>query len=219
MKPSPKFLLIDFENVSKIGAHAPVENLKVKIFLGAQSKIKADFLNKILEMGDHVELIRINGNGPNALDFHIAYYLGILTARHEGSEFRILSKDTGFDPLVAHLHGLGFIIVRVESFGEEKSKVAASKTPAVALKATEKSKKPAAPVKKPASQNKNPFVACEEALLRAPMDKRPKTRIRLKGFLSSRVKESVAMDFQVLIVHLEKQGLIKDEDGKIRYLK
>ncbi len=220
MKSAPKFLLVDFENVSKIGAHAPVENLKIKIFLGAQSKVKADFLNKILEMSDHVELIRITGNGPNALDFHIAYYLGILTTQHEGAELRILSKDKGFDPLVEHLKGRGFVIARVESLGEEKPKNPARKAIAAPAPRVSEREKKAAPVsRQPVAAGKNAFAACEEALSNIDVARRPKTRARLLGFLSSRVKAVVALDPQAVITHLEKQGLIRDENGKISYLK
>ncbi|MCA1602491.1 MAG: hypothetical protein LC776_12880 [Acidobacteria bacterium] len=43
------------------------------------------------------------GNGTNALDFHIAYYVGRLAAGYPDAYFHIISKDTGFDPLIKHL--------------------------------------------------------------------------------------------------------------------
>jgi len=43
------------------------------------------------------------GSGPNALDFHIAFYIGQLSSAEPDAYFHIISKDTGFDPLVAHL--------------------------------------------------------------------------------------------------------------------
>ena len=39
------------------------------------------------------------------LDFHIAYYLGDLAVKEPDADFYILSKDTGFDPLIEHLEG------------------------------------------------------------------------------------------------------------------
>ena len=45
----------------------------------------------------------MSGNGPNALDFHIAYYIGRLATSNTNCFFHIISKDTGFDPLIAHL--------------------------------------------------------------------------------------------------------------------
>jgi hypothetical protein len=47
--------------------------------------------------------VKISGNGSNALDFHIAYYIGSLAASDANGYFHIISKDTGFDPLVQHL--------------------------------------------------------------------------------------------------------------------
>ena len=41
--------------------------------------------------------------GRNALDFHIAYYIGRLVAEDPNAYFHIISKDKGFDPLIEHL--------------------------------------------------------------------------------------------------------------------
>ena len=45
----------------------------------------------------------MSGHGPDALDFHIAYYIGRLSAAHPDAYFHIISKDKGFDPLIKHL--------------------------------------------------------------------------------------------------------------------
>ncbi|MBX3702350.1 MAG: hypothetical protein KF822_01080, partial [Steroidobacteraceae bacterium] len=58
-------------------------------------------------LGLSIEWIRIEGNGPNALDFHIASYLGESLARTPQAEFLVVSRDTGFDPLLRHLNGRG----------------------------------------------------------------------------------------------------------------
>lgn len=50
-----------------------------------------------------MEWIQINGSGKNALDFHITFMLGRLTERDPTAVFHIISKDTGFDPLVSYL--------------------------------------------------------------------------------------------------------------------
>ena len=68
-------------------------------------------------------------------------------------------------------------------------------------------------------ENKNVFAACEEALVNLDAARRPKTPARLLGYLSSRVKAAATIDPRTLIAHLEKQGLIREENGKIRYLK
>lgn len=48
-------------------------------------------------------VIKLSGNGSNALDFHIAFYLGVLAVRDSAAYFHIISKDTGYDPLIRHL--------------------------------------------------------------------------------------------------------------------
>ena len=52
-------------------------------------------------------MVRIEGNGRNALDFHIACHLGEGICKYPKAEFVILSNDKGFDPLVRHLVARG----------------------------------------------------------------------------------------------------------------
>ena len=47
--------------------------------------------------------MKIGGNGKNALDFYLAFYVGDLAAKDPEAGFHILSDDTGFDPLIKHL--------------------------------------------------------------------------------------------------------------------
>ena len=54
-------------------------------------------------LGGNGSYVRISGNGPNALDFHIAFYIGKLSAENPDAYFHIISKDKGFDPLIKHL--------------------------------------------------------------------------------------------------------------------
>ena len=55
-------------------------------------------------LGEQASYIEIEGSGPNALDFHIAYYLGELAAKELNAQFHVISKDRGFDPLIRHLN-------------------------------------------------------------------------------------------------------------------
>lgn len=54
-------------------------------------------------MGGRAEYVKISGVGPNALDFHIAYYIGRLSSSDPDAFFHIISRDSGFDPLIQHL--------------------------------------------------------------------------------------------------------------------
>jgi len=100
------FVLVDFENIQPkdIGLlnGGP---FKIKVFLGAsQGKIPVETARVLQKFGPDAEYITIDGNGRNALDFHIAYYMGRLAAEYPDSHFYVVSKDKGFDPLIKHLN-------------------------------------------------------------------------------------------------------------------
>ena len=69
-------------------------------------------------MGSNAEYIKISGTGPNALDFHIAFYIGQLAAREPEAYFHIVSKDTGFDPLISHLKTRKLRALRVKKVSD-----------------------------------------------------------------------------------------------------
>jgi PIN domain-containing protein len=99
------YVLIDFENVQPDSLerldHA---HFKLFVFVGAhQGKLPLKFVASLQRLGDRAEYIQISGNGPDALDFHIAYYIGQLAAAEPAAYFHIISKDAGFDPLIQHL--------------------------------------------------------------------------------------------------------------------
>ncbi len=99
------YILIDFENVQPKSLEALGKgHCKILMFVGAsQTKLPFDTVSSIQQLGTHAEYVKISGNGPNALDFHIAFYIGHLAATEPNAEFLIISKDTGFDPLIQHL--------------------------------------------------------------------------------------------------------------------
>ena len=108
------YILIDYENVQPrtldiLRAH-PV---KVLVFVGAnQAKVPLVLASSLQALGSDAEYVQIGGNGSNALDFHIAFYIGQLAERDPDAYFHIISKDTGFDPLIKHLKGRGILAQR-----------------------------------------------------------------------------------------------------------
>lgn len=66
-------------------------------------KISFDLAVAMQSLGSTAEYIKIDGDGPNALDFHIAFYIGQISAVDNNCYFHIISKDSGFDPLIRHL--------------------------------------------------------------------------------------------------------------------
>jgi hypothetical protein len=110
-------VLIDFENTQpKELASLNGARYKIKVFLGAhQTKIPLPMARALQALGPNAEYIQINGSGNNAVDFHIAYYIGRLAATAPGAQFHVISEDTGFDPLLKHLKEQGISCQRLTS--------------------------------------------------------------------------------------------------------
>jgi hypothetical protein len=74
------YVLIDYENVQPADlAILDQEHFKILLFVGAnQTKIGFEIVSVLQHMGSRAEYIKISGNGPYALDFHIAFYIGQL---------------------------------------------------------------------------------------------------------------------------------------------
>ena len=131
------YVLIDYENVNAGNLNLLAEGshtFEVLIFIGPlQTKIPVDLAIQIngLEVAKYVKVSR---QGKNALDFHIAYYVGRLSERGPKAYFHIVSQDKGFDPLIEHLRGegqrcyrvddvSGLLPLRVPLSGDEKKRI------------------------------------------------------------------------------------------------
>lgn len=101
------FVLVDFENVQPTDLALPKDGpFKVKVFLGPnQSKVPITLAAALQPFGGDAEYVVLETAGKNALDFHIAYYIGALSSEDPAAYFHIISKDSGFDPLIKHLKG------------------------------------------------------------------------------------------------------------------
>jgi PIN domain len=109
-------LLIDFENVRDMSLASLPPDYRVLIFVGrSQNSIPFDVTREAQQLGNRLEWIKIEGDGRNNLDFHLAFHLGQLSAKHRDAEFLVLSKDKGFDPVIRHAAGTGLRCSRVES--------------------------------------------------------------------------------------------------------
>ena len=99
------FVLIDSENVKpEFIEKLKHEHFRVVVFVGANLKrLSFPIVNAIQSLGSRGSYVQISSNGPSALDFHIAYYIGKFSAADPDAYFHIISEDKGFDPLVKHL--------------------------------------------------------------------------------------------------------------------
>ena len=114
------YILIDFENVHPKNLELVTKHpFKVFVFVGAsQTKVPFDLADSMQLLGNSAKYIKIAGNGQNALDFHIAYYIGELAGKDPEAHFHIISKDKGFDPLIKHLKGRKIKIMRETDLAE-----------------------------------------------------------------------------------------------------
>lgn len=149
---SKPYVLIDFENVQpKALDRLQPGAVRIKVFLGQhQTRLMLELVQALQPFGADAEYIAIQGNGPDAVDFHIAFYIGRLAAAEPGASFTIVSKDKGFDPLVRHLVGIGIQCQRVPEI--EGSPVVAKPAAKKAAKAVQKAVPKVAAKKAPAKQ-------------------------------------------------------------------
>lgn len=113
-------VLIDFENVQPKNLSLLVgKGYRVHVFVGEnQTKLPFDLVSAMQELGDAGRYVKIAGNGRNALDFHIAFALGELVHEDPQGYFHVISRDTGFDPLIKHLRARGFEAHREQDLAE-----------------------------------------------------------------------------------------------------
>lgn len=114
------YILIDLENVQPKNLNILLDHpFKIYVFVGEnQNKIPFDLAETMQSFGENAKYIKISGNGKNALDFHLAFYLGTLSTKDTEGYYHIISKDTGFDPLVRHLRKTQIKIFRHKDLAE-----------------------------------------------------------------------------------------------------
>jgi len=114
------YVLIDYESVQPEDVSAlKQDHFRVIVFVGArQTKIPFETAAALQQMGSNAEYVKISGTGPNALDFHIAFYIGQFAEKDPEAYFYIVSKDAGFDPLLNHLSTRKLRALRVKTVRE-----------------------------------------------------------------------------------------------------
>jgi len=116
------YVLVDFENVQPDTLASLAEGqFKVKVFVGAaqaKGRISFELSHSMQKLGASAEYVKIARSGPNAVDMHIAYFVGRLIERERDAVIHIISKDTDFDPLLEYLRASGVTCKRSKSIAE-----------------------------------------------------------------------------------------------------
>jgi hypothetical protein len=154
--------------------------------------------------------VQIDGNGKNALDFHIAYYIGRLAAENPGASFHVISKDKGFDPLIKYLKAQGISCQRSSSVADIPGvKFSSPKSISNTVDAAKVSDTRSIPEKVDAIiQN-----------LAGRKTGRPNKLKTLRGTINALFKNQLQdAELDQLVEKLEKRGVIKVADGKVQYV-
>ena len=190
------FVLIDLENVQPETLDAlSHDHFKVIVFVGGnQQKLPYELAAAIQRMGEKAEYIKISGVGRNALDFHIAFYIGQLAAKDPTAYFHIISKDTGFDPLIQHLKEKKLFSARSHSIGDiPLVKAANKKTPA---------------------ERAEMFMA----RLQQPKATRPRTEKTLGSAIASFFQKQLSeQEVREVVAKMSSTGILTITDGKVSY--
>lgn len=188
------YVLIDYENVQPDAMEAlDRDHYNVIVFVGSnQTKVTHEVASVLQRMGDRASYVRISRKGGNALDFHIAYYIGRLSAEDPNAYFHIVSKDTGFDPLIEHLRSKRVLAGRSQSVSDLPL-VKAESSKSIAEKA----------------------VAVAAHLERIP---KPRTVKTLGSMINSLFQKTlIEEDIQRVISELARKGVIAVNESKVSY--
>ncbi len=187
-------ILIDYENLQ-------VKNLdelydldsEICVFIGPmQKKLSTDLVQSAQKFGSRLKWIPISRQGSNALDFHIAYYLGQVSQNEPKPFFHIISHDTGFDALIDFMRSQKLFIDRVESIED------------IPL------------IKKMREIKKDPVAFIKGRILNVS---KPKKLSTLQTAIKKWLEEDDEGVVTEIIESLKKKDFLEiDENGKVKYL-
>ena len=202
-------MLVDFENVQpKNMSLLSGGAFKIKVFLGInQAKIPLEMARALQLFGPDAEYIQIDGSGSNALDFHIAFYIGQLAAVNPDAHFHVISKDKGFDPLIKHLKAKKLFCQRSTSIAD---------IPLVKISNT----KPAPEKVVKTSSAKSALEKIDAVIdnLAKRKASRPRTLKTLRSTIKALFVNQIAdEELEELLEQLSKRGTIDIKDGKVSY--
>lgn len=221
-------LLVDFENIQDLDYLKKLRNTdyEVRVFLGPhQAKLPTALVRQAQPFGSRLQWIQMEGHGKNALDFHIAYTIGLLVTEDRKRRIFVLSKDAGFDPLITYLAKRSIACERIEELGkflttEDTLPAPAKQAPPASVVHVEKPVPTTVPALAPEkTSGKAPHLT--EVILHInaiPPRTRPKKPKTLAAHLASHFKkQSSGNDFSLVVKELAKLGKISITGDKLSY--
>jgi PIN domain-containing protein len=187
---SNQYVLVDFENVQPDLSQLAGSPYKVKMFFGAkqqESRVPFKLLDAVMALGGNAEAIKITRSGSNAVDMHIAWFIGGLLEREPQAKIHIISGDSDFDPLLEFLTARGVECRRTKTLAElvdRKPPRAAQAPRAPRGRPSPQPAKVVAPVKVPVSDHLSGVLKH----LRSMKDK-PTTRTRLAKWIDTHFRQ------------------------------
>ena len=196
--PPLNHVFVDFENVQQIDVSViGAKSVNFTLLLGAkQTKLDAGLVEKLMMHAASVQIVRLASSGKNALDFTLAYYVGRTVSADPAAYIHIVSKDTGFDPLVEHLRSRHIHAHRHDSFDTLTFSGTAKATTVVAKA-------------EPAGQEESLNRVLEH--LRKNVANRPKKKKTLLSHLKSQLGKDGA-DAAGMLEKLQKEGHLRIGD-------
>lgn len=190
-----QYIYVDYENLNKIEKLVKIQG-KYFFFIGEnQAKIDSSLVYSTNDID--VRWIKISGSGKNALDFHIAYYLA-KNDSDKNIEHIILSKDTGFDPLIEHLKKNGVKARRIEKLKDLK----------VVNKANNSK-----------SKKLSNYDKAVSGLKKMRKDGKPKSIKSLESYTKAQVKNLSKEEMKKIMDRMVKEKIIMlDDNNTLKYL-
>jgi hypothetical protein len=116
--PATHYIFVDFENVQSVKldliAGKPV--MVIMVIGKDQTKVPLELVEQLMTFSSQVRLVRTEVKGKNALDFVLSAEVGAQGVADPNGSFHIISRDKGFDALVAHFRSHDRSAARHDAF-------------------------------------------------------------------------------------------------------
>lgn len=128
---------LDFENLQSSEEELKKyidDSCEIFLFHGVnQNNFPAYWVSVGIQLGHRLHRVQLKESASNALDFFIAYYIGLLSQEADILHFHIISNDKGYDPLIDHLREKGRVINRISRPHNQSLHIVSSNSPITAI--------------------------------------------------------------------------------------